>query len=311
MKATIYIMAFIACCFTCLQPLKAQDEIKFTPVFRSSDVTAASASINVLKNKFKNQTIREGYFSKNVTRFLVIINPNKLDVQTLADKQVIKFNLQFEIYDLLADQIFHSFSTILGGVGKTEAQAFAVAVDRLNLANKNYDVEFKAAIKKINDYYAQNCSQILTRAESLLNAGEYTQAFAQIDLIPNIQDGGCIDRYNSIFARLWKIYNTHYCENQISKANLIWSTNPTIEGAQEAGRFLQGIDLNGNCKDSFQQLATGIREKLINDQFDEKEWRRMVLSGIVEIEKNKLEAIRDITSSYYNRLAGDTYLIIP
>ncbi len=311
MKATIYMMAFIACCFACLQPLKAQDEIKFTPVFRSSDVTAASASINVLKNKFKNQTIREGYFSKNVTRFLVIINPNKLDVQTLADKQVIKFNLQFEIYDLLADQIFHSFSTILGGVGKTEAQAFAVAVDRLNLANKNYDVEFKAAIKKINDYYAQNCNQILTRAESLLNAGEYTQAFAQIDLIPNIQDGGCIDRYNSIFARFWKIYNTHYCENQISKANLIWSTNPTIEGAQEAGRFLQGIDLNGNCKDSFQQLATGIREKLINNQFDEKEWRRMVLSGIVEIEKNKLEAIRDITSSYYNSLAGDTYLIIP
>ena len=70
---------------------------------------------------------------------------------------MIKYNLQFELYDLLADQIFHSFAVTMAGVGKTEHIAFAVAVDRLNFRNELFKNEMEEGISKLLSYYEQNC----------------------------------------------------------------------------------------------------------------------------------------------------------
>lgn len=287
-----------------------QDEIKFTPAFRSSDVVATEGAINSLKNKFKAQTKVSTYFSDQATRFLLVINPTKLAIQTTGGQVMIKYNLQFELYDLLADQIFHSFAVTMAGVGKTEHIAFAVAVDRLNFRNELFKNEMEEGISKLLSYYEQNCERILTKATLLKDTQQYPEAFAQLSLVPNLANSPCLERYDAIFTQLWKEYSKHHCENIISQANLLWAADPSKEGATAVATFLQGLDLNGRCHDSFQQLINRIREKLMNDEFDEKEFRRMIISGEIEIEKSKLNAISKITSAYYNSLVSDNYIIV-
>lgn len=309
MKADSFFLFLLGLFLLCV-PAHAQDDIKFTPVFTSSDVDATDGTINLLKNKFKSQAIKNHYFSREVSRFLLVINPNKSEVQYTGDQLIAKYSIQIELYDQMADQTFHSFDFTLAGIGRTEAQAFAHAISKLNLRNRSFSKEMDLGVEALVSYYEKNCERLLDKVDLLKNAEQYPAAFAQLYIVPNVGNGSCLQRYNQQFESLWKAYNIHQCENLISEANLLWASNPTTEGARDVAYLLQGLNLNGRCQSSFNQLMKEIKAKLIDDQFDERAFRDLIATGTFEVEKNKINAIRDISSAYFNSLVSDTYIIL-
>lgn len=295
--------------FNTLQAQK-QSDIKLMAILETKDQEIISNAKDLLLNKIKDEITRDGYAGINVSRFIVLVNPQVTDRQNNGQLVLYTYNLQFSVVDLMADKTYNSFSIQIGGTGKNSGQAIMDAVRRLNLAKTKLADNLKDAVQQIVKYYNTNCSAILAKTNLLLNAKQYEAAFANIAFIPDINELSCKNEYNAVLLKAFKQYDAYKCNATLIEARKEWNLNPTLEGSQTVSALLTGINLTDECKKEFNALISEIKGKLTADAFDEKAFRKKVYENEVELQKNMLTAYRDIAVEYYKNMMPSVYLYL-
>ena len=295
--------------FNALQAQK-QSDIKLMAVLETKDQEIISNAKDLLLNKIKDEITRDGYAGINVSRFIVLVNPQVTDRQNNGQLVLYTYNLQFSVVDLMADKTYNSFSIQIGGTGKSSGQAIMDAVRRINLAKTKLADNLKDAVQQIVKYYNTNCNAILAKTNLLLNAKQYEAAFANIAFIPDINELSCKNEYNAVLLKAFKQYDAYKCNATLTEARKEWNLNPTLEGSQTVSALLTGINLTDECKKEFNALISEIKGKLTADAFDEKAFRKKVYENEVELQKNMLTAYRDIAVEYYKNMMPSVYLYL-
>ena len=306
-RLMIFFIAILGCMNLVAQK---QADIMLMAAFQTKDNEITASAKELLLKKIREEINREGFSGVSGSRFIVMANPQIIDKQQNGQLLMYTYEIQFTVTDLVADKTYSSFTARAGGVGRNGGQASMDAFRRLNLKKTDMARNIGESVRQIVEYYNANCTSILARTNIYLEAKQYEAAMANLAFIPDMHNLSCGREYNDMLLKAYTQYNAYKCEMALTEARKEWALNPTIHGAGNISRILSGIQLNAACREEFNTLTSQIGKKLVQDQFDEKEFIRKIYESEVALERDLIHASRDIAVEYYRNSRPDVYLLV-
>ena len=208
----------------------------------------------------------------------------------------VKYSLNFELtlymIDVNTGMIYYSETLPLKSVDNSESKAQISALMQLKPSSPQLASLFKEGKKKAVAYYDANGASIIAKAKKLASMREYEAALYTILAIPD-----CSKYSEEATTEAINIYDTYMneiCNQNLQSAKLAWVSEQNSDGAKKAAEYLSLIYPGYGCYSEAQELYNEIKKEISDDEdFD----KSLILSEI-ELENNKINAIRDIGVAY-------------
>lgn len=259
-------------------------------------ITANGISSQDMKNRFV-MTAKADITSKDI----VASTPQRVSE---------KIDLTLIIGDMVDNIIFETVTLPLVGIGTNENKAFISAINQVKPQQAELSEFLDNAKKKIVDYYATRCSQIIKDAQTLASANNYDEAIYQLLQVPDICD--CAEQCQDLMIDYTIKRNNTLAAQLFNEAKVRWASSPTSEGASEVADIIARIPANTEIQKDVDNLIKSINKKLRDDekrdwalkikQYEdakEKEQREYQLKVEQQMEDNKIRE---------KRLEADTQL---
>ena len=176
-------------------------------------------------------------------RFIITAHVQKIksvQTQTYPQKNAVDVVISIYVGDGLDGTLFSSYSCEKKGVGDSESQALASAINKVNPYQQDLQMAIEKGKKQILDYYSRMSSSIISAAKATAAKGKYDDAMSMLFAIPI---------YNKDFQvaqNLIAQYGTTSLDNKnldvVRQARSAWSSDPTENGASEALEVLEKLD---------------------------------------------------------------------
>lgn len=262
---------------------------------------------NNLFNKVNQEINHVGCGAVDVSRFVVLINPVVLEKNTTGQLMIYKFDISFSIIDLIANKTYNSFSTEIGGIGRTPGQAAIDACKRFDIKKSRLSESIKSAAEQITDYYKRNCNSIIERANTLSRIGKPDEAIANLFNIIEIENAPCAAAVNTAIENIYKQSLSIKCTNAINEARKEWSLKQNAQALQEVSARLSDVVITNECKDSFNSLLAEIKAKVTQDQFNDMNFKNKVYNDAIELQKLEMNTLKEIAIEYYKSQIPPSY----
>lgn len=179
-----------------------------------------------------------------------------------------KIDLTLVIGDMVENKIFETVTIPLIGIGTNENKAFISVINQVK-PQKAELVEFlDHAKRKIVDYYAVRCSQIIKDAQKLASANNFDEAIYQLMQVPNICD--CAKECQNLMIEYTIKRNNAIAAQLFNEAKARWAASPTSEGASDVADIIARIPAGTSCQKNVDALIKSINTKLREDE--KREW---------------------------------------
>lgn len=251
-----------------------------------------------LENKLKQILSANGIANGNSTQFLLASQFNLNDravVEGLQKMTVVKFDMNLQLTNWVSGDGFVAESIIITGSGSSDIEAFRNAISKI----KPSDVRLKKFLEdssvKIQQYYQNECINLMLEADKLANTKSYVPALAILASIP--QDVGCYNEANEKKEVLYHKYQQEFCNQKLQQAKVYAANN----NYRMALYYLGQIDRASTCIKESDDLMTKIGAEV--DAENKKEWEKIMKnqdSG-VEGDKVRAEILDKILENYYRQ----------
>lgn len=179
-----------------------------------------------------------------------------------------KIDLTLIIGDMVENKIFETVTIPLIGIGTNENKAFISAINQVK-PQKAELVEFlDHAKRKIVDYYAVRCSQIIKDAQKLASANNYDEAIYQLMQVPDICD--CAKECQNLMIEYIIKRNNAIAAQLFNEAKARWAASPSSEGASDVADIIARIPAGTSSQKNVDALIKSINNKLREDE--KREW---------------------------------------
>lgn len=251
---------------------------------------------NMLRNKL-GRIITENGISDNVFNSRFIITPNitvlsKNITGTAPTMVVLNLDLTLYIGDGIAGNLFSSESIALKGVGTNENKAYMSALKRVNPNNPDIKRFISKGKQKIIDYYNQNCSLMIKKAQTLEAQNNFEEALFTLTSVPEVSD--CFNSVKSKIKPLFKKAIDRDCKVKLNEATAIWAANQDIDAANSAGLLLSGIEPTSSCFSQVKALYSKIAARV--KDLGDRDWNYALKE--LEVQASTIQAARDIGMAY-------------
>ncbi len=176
-------------------------------------------------------------------RFIITAHVQKMksvQTQTYPQKNAVDVMIGIYVGDGLDGTLFSSYCCEKKGIGDSESQALASAINKVNPGQPDLQMAIEKGKRQILDYYSRMSSSIIAAAKATAAKGKYDDAMSMLFAIPI---------YNKDFQvaqNLIAIYGTTSLDNKnldvVRQARSAWSSDPTEAGATEALGILDKLD---------------------------------------------------------------------
>lgn len=229
------------------------------------DNTLPSEVQSLLLTKMKQLVSNSELVDDGLTdRFVLTAKVNVMAkdiVPTTPIKVSQTISLTLFIGDFIGNRVYSSYSLELTGVGGNETKSYIEAIKRMPIDSYEIRNFIETGKKKIINYYADNCSNIIRDADNQVRLGNYEEAIAQLVSIPSI----CEQCYMIAIDKAMAI-NDERMDNEtsllISKAKTIWMLNENYAGATNAMDILLKINPLSKSYSKVEELVNTISAKL-------------------------------------------------
>ena len=265
--------------------------------------------ISMLENKLANNISSNGLGSSNTSRFFLTAKSNILSkeaVQSSSALITVKIELHIFAADNVEKKVFGSTFLTLTGVGETEKSAYRNAIK--DLSNRELKISELLNISKeqIVEFYSKNCDFILADADENIKTSNYDEAIYKLEAVPSV----CEECYFKVKSKLATAYNlmiNYNCERYLKDAKVKWSANQTKQGANDVSIILNKIEPNANCYNEVLELVKEIQNKVKEINNEEFQFKKQQQQDQLELEKQRLENIRQISLEYYKSRPREVY----
>jgi hypothetical protein len=205
--------------------------------------------------------------------------------------------IDFSLFICQSDNnlIFSSVTKTLKGSGRDEYSALNNAIQLIPTKDKDFELFINTGKQKINKYYEENCDRILSTAISLSNSGQYEEAIGKLMQVP--QELPCYEKIKEKSLEIYKLYANKICKSQLSEGDALIAN----QNYDQALDILFQIDPLSICFNEAQNRIKSIENKITEQKKEEREIEIKKYENQVELEKKRIEAIRDIAVAYYQR----------
>lgn len=209
-------------------------------------------------------------------RFIITAHPlitEKMLSATIPAKVAVKLNTTIYIGDGIDDTTFSSVEVISKGIGSTEEDALTAAIQKIYTKNPAIISCVEEGKNRIINYYNNISLEIIAKAQSLADMGQYDDAISTLSVIP--MDCSNYDVASRLMVQYVDMYYEEYNNNLINKAVAVWSSAPDREGANEAVGYLQQIVRpSTNISQKAENLYSAINQKV--ESLDVRDWNYMI-----------------------------------
>ena len=179
-----------------------------------------------------------------------------------------KIDLTLLVGDVVENKVFETVTIPLIGIGINENKAFIAAINQLKPQNAKLSEFLDRAKKKIVEYYAIRCSQIIMQAQKLASGNEYDEAIYQLMQIPDICD--CAKECQDLMIEYIIKRNDAIAAQLYNEARARWAASPTQQGASEVADIIAKIPVNTSSESKVNSLINTINKKLRDDE--KRQW---------------------------------------
>jgi hypothetical protein len=265
-----------------------------------------------LNKKLTRMAVNYGFGSEAIEpRFIffpkVFVNQFET-VPGSTPKIIVKADVDLYIADYKTKTIFATTTVKCTGVGDTERHAYHKALSSVNTRNANVEKFMKEGKEKIIDYYARNCDLIIKNAETFAYKNDFDQAFYMLSTIP-FECTACYQKMLDESKAIYDKYLEYVCKTNFVKAQSIWISSQNYQGAINVEPYLSEIIPGSSCYNDVQEFIKEIKAKVLADE--NKEWNFMLheFDTEADIERQRIQAIRDVGVAYGNNQPDVDYNI--
>ncbi len=224
------------------------------------------------------------------------INESSVVEGGLSKLTVTKTELGLVIRQTDTNTIFSSTTKAISGSGNSVLLSITNAISKISSGDLQFKQFIETAKTKIVQYYDAQCDQILSKSESLMLVQDYEQSLALLMSIP--QEVNCYLKIQERSMLIYQALQNQKCAKQIQSAKATLAANKFSEVLDMLGE----IDPAASCFAEAQTLLKDIGSKISAEE--KKEWDLLMTryKDAVELEKVRINAIKEIAVSYSTNL---------
>lgn len=218
-----------------------------------------------LETKMQQVATQYGLASNGLTdRFVMTakVNVTNKDVASTTPVKISqKMEVTLFIGDVIDNKVYESVVLSAAGIGQSEAQSMIKSFNQIKLDNPKLKDFMENAERKIIEYYTNNCSYILTEANSLAQQRKYDAAIAKLMAVPEV----CKECYEKCMAKATEVYQSKLNndgEVLVQKARGQWLAKRDYASATEALNTLANVDPHSSAQGKAQALVNEINKHL-------------------------------------------------
>ena len=272
------------------------------PAHLVSDYNLSEKLDSQVQQKLQKALTKNGIGSlPHISRFAVVptvIITNEVVTATVPQFFDVEFELVFNMCDIQTGKVFGSTSIETKTRGSSRENALTKGISSMKYDKDPAFVNFIAQSKKaIFDYYEQNLSAILSKAEQAAMNNDYAQANFIISEIPLE-----IPSYETMVQPVLFVYAQKaidmVVEPLLNQAKAAWAANPNSEGAEKVAQILMKAPAGSSFSEEINNLIIKIETDV--KSIDQREWNLKVQQLNNEhIERmDQIKAARDVAISW-------------
>lgn len=212
----------------------------------------------------------------------------------LSKLTVTKTELGLAIKQSETNTLFSTTTKAISGSGNTIASSIANAISKITPTDPQFKQFIEAAKVKIVNYYDQQCDQILSKSENLMLLQNYEQSLALLMSVP--QEVSCFSKIQERSMVVYQALQNQKCAKQLQSARAMLTANKFSEVLD----LLSEIDPAASCFAEAQTMLKSIENKISEEEKKEWEFLMMRYKDTQELEKARINAIKEIAVSYAN-----------
>jgi hypothetical protein len=294
MKQLLLLVSLLATLLTARAqaPPAAFGKIALAVVMPDNNDLLDPAQLTRLEGKISQLITRSGLSASGYgTNFVVY------PVLTVAESGVVEGGMQditvttaelnLYVKQLDTNLVFASLSKRLKGSGSSKALSLSNAISQIQSTDLDYQRFIDQGKQKILAYYQSTCDDILHRADAHVHMNQFDQALALLLTVP-AEATGCFSKAQGKAVAIYKAYADQHCAELLLQAKGHLAANRYDEGLT----LLSSVDPTSKCFSEAKGLMVKTESEVDVNQ-------RKVFNAELSLEKQRINAIRDIAKAYY------------
>jgi len=208
---------------------------------------------------------------------------------------VINTELTLVVKQVTNNIIYATTSFPLKGSGNSRNSAITNSIANIPVTDPGLRTFIEAAKAKIIQYYQENCNDIEKKAEVLAKNQNYEAALGTLMAVPE-EVSSCYNQVISRSMEIYKAYQNQKCAVQVQQAKVLLAA----QDYNGALTIIGQIDPSTPCFNAAESLAKSAADRVDEDARKQWNFKMKQYDNDVDLEKQRIEAIKDIAVSYYN-----------
>jgi hypothetical protein len=234
-------------------------------------------------------------YNSNFIMYPVFDIYNEELVEGMQNIVVVGVELSLFIKQVDNNMVFSSYTLQIESSGNDRNEALLDAINQIPVSNENVKKFLSESKQKILSYYEKECANISKQAETASNMSDYEKAFGILMSVP--KEVSCSSQLSQLSVKIYKAYQNKICSENTLKGKAEISAG----NYNEALYILSNVDPSSSCFGESKSLIASIESKVSAEKKKEWDFQLKQYSDEVELEKQRIGAIKDIAVAYYQR----------
>ena len=301
MKKILPILLLFFACISKAQNTDDIGKITLSVVMPDNDVDMEQTQLSLLETKIIYLVTNNGMAAgNNYSNFVVYpkfsIVESKVVEGGMQNIHVTTCELSLFIKQTDNNLIFSTISKELKGSGSSKIASITNAISQIQANDAAFSEFIEKGKRKIIQYYSSKCSEIISKAENNAKANNYESAIALLMTVP-VEANECYKLSQNKSLLYFKAYQNEYCSKLIQEAKLLLSAH----NYQSALDKLILVDPRTSCNTEAKTIMENVANKIDNKEKKEWDLKVKMIDNNVNLEKARINAIKDIAVAYYKR----------
>jgi hypothetical protein len=188
--------------------------------------------------------------------------------------------------------VFSSISKKLNGNGTSKQEAISNAIDNLDPSEEPFSKFIEKGKSRIIQYYESKCADLIVQADGMAKRQSYEEALMVLLSIPS--EVSCYSKVQAKSIEIYKNYQSYHCGKLLQQAQSDAAQNNYSSSLSS----LSQIDPSSKCGPEARALMGKIEGKIDAANRQQFEAAMMVYKDAVQLEKQRISAVRDIAVEY-------------
>ncbi len=233
-----------------------------------------------------------------------IVRDEQIDAG-LSKTNVITLECTFSITHMLDGTVLASIEKKIAGTGTNRNKAVDNAINKISTSDTVLVKLFSSAREKYKTMYITKCEGIIKKAEVKKSGRQYHEALALLMSVPSEAEQ-CYEKAMKATQSIYVALSDQECKQHLLNARTYISNQNYSDGLNE----LSFIDPLSSCYKEAMNMSKEVESKITAEQNREWQAKQEARRDNVELQKLRIEAVKDIVVSYYKSKQANYNIIV-